>query len=73
MTRAEIDELIEYFEKNYHVSCEYLEPNDDSGLVRIRTRPTLDTEFSFPLEGVERRIIKQMIVSSLDKQDLIRF
>lgn len=24
MTRTEIDELIEYLEKNYHVECEYM-------------------------------------------------
>lgn len=67
MTRDEIDELIEYLEKNYCVDCIYVQATDDLDKDELRVRP--NTYISFRGHGIN----KERIIEELDKLDLIRF
>ena len=67
MTRAEIDELIDFLEKNYCVDCLYISSNDDLVRDELRVRP--NTYISFRGQGIN----KERILEELDKHDLIRF
>lgn len=71
MTRTEIDELIEYLEKNYHVECEYL-PYNNYNMEEIVIRSTLHTHYTEPSK-VPSHQAKDVITNKLDKLDLIRF
>lgn len=68
MTREEINELIEYLEKNYHVKCKYRIRKDEFGEVhKLVVLPTLKACF------FDHHINKEFIISKLNALDLIRF
>lgn len=69
MTRTEIDELIEYLEKNYHVKCSHsFSVSLFSGSEEyLKITPTLELFF----RGANMN--KETIINKLDKLDLIRF
>lgn len=66
MTRTEIDELITYLEKNYHVKCEYV-PEGEFTRQELIVTPNLSYDFS----GFSLR--RQHIIAKLDELDLIKF
>ena len=68
MTRDEIDELIEYLEKNYHVKCLYVPPKDEFDLGELRCQSTMSITFRN-----EKLFDKEIIANELYKRDLIRF
>lgn len=69
MTRDEIQELIEYLEKNYHVKCIYTTRDDDfwGKIETLTVIPCLKLHFG------DMQINKEIITNKLDKLDLIRF
>ena len=68
MTRAEIDELIIFLEKNYYVKCSYRVRKDEYGEVRkLVLVPTFKPCF------FDHNINKEFIINELSKLDLIRF
>ena len=67
MTRDEIDDLIEYLEKNYHVKCKSYQAKDEFEVDEIRVLPLI------PICFRGQNIRKTRILIELDKLDLIRF
>lgn len=68
MTRDEIQDLIEYLEKNYYVKCSYRIRKDEFGEVRkLVLVPTFKPCF------FDHNINKEFITNELSKLDLIRF
>lgn len=67
MTRDEIDELIEYLEKNYCVKCDFVEATHDLEYDQLNVTSTMSYHFNtFSLN-------KEHIINVIDKLDLIRF
>ena len=67
MTRDEIDDLIEYLEKNYYVKCKSYQAKDEFEVDEIRVLPLI------PICFRGQNIRKTRILIELDKLDLIRF
>lgn len=67
MTRDEIDELITYLEKNYHVKCSFHHGKNDFDFDKFVITPNLSTVFT------GKNINKETIINHVNEKDLIRF
>ena len=71
MTRDEIQELIEYLEKNYHVKCLYIHQMTTRDGMEYPEKLIITPDTNITFQGL--RLDKDVITNKLDKLDLIRF
>lgn len=71
MTREEIDELITYLEKTYHVKCLHVSQMTTTDGMEFPEKLIVIPDSTLTFKGM--RLDRDFIINKLDKLDLIRF